>query len=291
MIAKRSASARPRPADPNRIGRDFKKRLRRGDQMVGAMVFEYLRPSLVKIFRRAGFDFIFIEKEHGIFDSRELPDFVLSARDNGVPVVSKIGSLNRSEVTRLIDAGIVGIQLPRTESREQLLELANYMKFPPLGTRAGAPCFGNVDYSWASDYDVGGRKWQKGANEATSIVAQIETAKGYENAAEIVTTPGVDMVYVGPYDFSISMGRPGEYDHPDVAGPMKEILRLCRRHGVPFGTTASGPKAAKKWIAAGCQFFDAVDELSLIDAGARQTMDTYRQMFAAHHATPARRTR
>ena len=77
-------------SDPNQLGRDFKKRLRRGDRMVGAMVFEYLRPSLVKIFRRAGFDFIFIEKEHGIFDSRELPDFVLSARDNRVPVISKI---------------------------------------------------------------------------------------------------------------------------------------------------------------------------------------------------------
>ena len=267
-------------SDPNQLGRDFKKRLRRGDRMVGAMVFEYLRPSLVKIFRRAGFDFIFIEKEHGIFDSRELPDFVLSARDNRVPVISKIGSLNRSEVTRLIVSGIVGIQLPRTESRDQLLELAQYMKFPPLGTRAGAPCFGNVDYSWASDYDVGGRRWQKGANEATCIVAQIETAKGYENAEAIITTPGVDMVYVGPYDFSISMGRPGEYDHPDVAGPMKEILALCLKHGVPFGTTASGPKAAAKWIAAGCQFFDAVDELSLIDAGARQTMAQYGQMFA-----------
>lgn len=281
MNARRSSRPRAAQPDPNRIGRDFKRRLRNGNQMVGAMVFEYLRPSLVKIFRRAGFDFIFIEKEHGIFDSKELPDFVLSARDNRVPVISKTGSLNRSEVTRLVDSGIVGIQLPRTESREQLLELAQYMKFPPIGTRAGAPCFGNVDYSWASDYDLGGRKWQKGANEATSIVAQIETARGYENAAEIVTAPHVDMVYVGPYDFSISMGRPGEYDHPDVARPMMEILKLCRKHGVPFGTTASGPKAAAKWIAAGCQFFDAVDELSLIDAGARQTMSTYREMFAS----------
>jgi 2-dehydro-3-deoxyglucarate aldolase/4-hydroxy-2-oxoheptanedioate aldolase len=162
-----STPVQRRQPDPNAIGRTFKRRLRAGETIIGAMVFEYLRPSLVKIFKRAGFDFIFIEKEHGIFDSKELPDFVLSARDNKVPVISKIGQLNRSEVTRLLDSGVVGIQLPRTESREQLSELIEYMNFPPIGSRAGAPCFGNVDYSWASDYDVGGRGWQKGANAAT----------------------------------------------------------------------------------------------------------------------------
>lgn len=264
--------------DPNALGLAFKRRLQAGDLIIGAMVFEYLRPSLVKIFANAGFDFIFIEKEHGIFDSSALPDFVLSARDNGIPVISKIGQLNRSEVTRLLDCGVFGIQLPRTESRQQLLELTDYLKFPPMGSRAGAPCFGNVDYSWPSEYASNSALWLQRANEATFIVAQIETRRGYENAEEIITTPNVDMVYVGPYDFSISMGFPGEYDHPKVAGPMREILELCTKHGRPFGTTASGPEAAARWRAAGCQFFDVVDELGLIDAGARQAVASYRQL-------------
>jgi len=266
--------------DPNALGLAFKRRINSGELIIGAMVFEYLRPSLVKIFANAGFDFIFIEKEHGIFDSAALPDFVLCARDNNVPVISKIGQLNRAEVTRLLDCGVVGIQLPRTESREQLLELTDYLKFPPLGSRAGAPCFGNVDYSWPSEYAENSALWLKSANLATAIVAQIETRRGYENAEEIITTPNVDMVYVGPFDFSISMGFPGEYDHPRVAKPMREILELCKKHGKPFGTTASGPKAAAEWRAAGCQFFDVIDELGLIDAGARQVVSTYRQLDA-----------
>ena len=264
--------------DPNALGLAFKRRLKAGDLILGAMVFEYLRPSLVKIFNNAGFDFIFIEKEHGIFDYQALPDFVLCARDNGIPVISKIGQLSRTEVTRLLDCGVVGIQLPRTESREQLLELTGYMKFPPVGSRAGAPCFGNVDYSWPSEYAGNSSLWLTNANLATVLVAQIETRRGYENAEEIITTPGVDMVYVGPFDFSISMGFPGQYDHTKVATPMREILELCKRHGVPFGTTTSGPEAAEKWRAAGCQFFDVVDELGLIDAGARQTVATYRRL-------------
>ena len=258
---------------------------------MGVMVLEYLRPSLVKILTGAGFDFLFIEKEHGIFDSHALPDFILSARDNRMPVISKIAELNRPEVTRLLDAGVVGIQLPRTESRQQLLELVEYVKYAPIGTRPGAPCFGNVDYSWASVYAEDGRRWLKNANDSTLIVAHIETALGHENAEEIISTPYLDMVYVGPYDFSISMGHPGDYDHPRVANGMRDILKVCQKHGVPFGTTPSGPKSAEAWIAAGAQFFDVVDELALIDAGARQTVNLYRKMNSEARAPKRRRAR
>ena len=85
-------------------------------------------------------------------------------------------------------------------------------------------------------------------NDETVLVVHIETRLGYENAEKIISTPGVDMVYVGPGDFSIAMGHPGDYDHRDVAGPMEEILAICKQHGVPFGTTASGIEAAQRWI-------------------------------------------
>jgi 4-hydroxy-2-oxoheptanedioate aldolase len=269
---RRRSQASPSTADPTRLGRSFRRRLRRGDLLLGGMVLEYLRPSLVKAYVRAGFDFIFLEKEHGILDSHELPDFVQCARDNGIPVISKVGELNRSEVARLLDAGVTGIQLPRTESRDDLLGLVDLAKFPPLGTRAGAPCYGNVDYAAPAD----DRAWLRRANESTLVVAHIETRLGYDNAEEIITTPRLDMVYVGPYDFSIAMDRPGEYDHPDVRQPMEEILALCKQHGVPFGTTASDPNAARRWMDAGCQFFEAVDELALLAEGATRAVAAYR---------------
>jgi 2-keto-3-deoxy-L-rhamnonate aldolase RhmA len=84
------------------------------------------------------------------------------------------------------------------------------------------------------------------------------------------------MIYVGPYDFSISMGHPGDYDHPRVRKAMDEILKLCVKHGVPFGTTPSGPKAGTRWIARGCGFFELVDELTLIREGAMQAVAAYR---------------
>jgi len=272
-MAKTSSAHLYTEHDPTALGRRFKERLRSGEVLLAGMVTEYLRPSLVKLYRYAGFDFIYIEKEHSFFEGSEMTDFVLSARDNGMPVISKVGELNRPEVARLLEAGVVGIQLPRTESREDLMTLIDYMKFPPVGTRAGAPCYGNVDYFWPED----SRAWLEQADASTTVMAHIETARGYENAEEIITTPQLDMVYVGPYDFSIAMGHPGEYDHPRVKEAMGEILDLCLKHNVPFGTTASGPEAAREWIAKGCRFFEMIDELSLIGTGAAEMVAAYRR--------------
>lgn len=272
-MASTGKSTKPRKHDPTALGRKFKQRLKAGDLLLGGIVMEYLRPSLAKIYSNVGFDFIYVEKEHGFFDGAELTDFVLAARDNQMPTIAKVGELGRAEVGRLLEAGMVGIQLPRTETREDLLTLIDYVKFPPLGSRAAAPCYGNVDYEWPADT----KAWLKKADQSTAIIAHIETALGYENAEEIVTTPNLDMVYVGPCDFSISMGYPGEYDHPQVKKAMDKILKLCLKHNVAFGTSASGPEAARKWIAKGCQFFELIDEVTLIITGATEQVDAYRK--------------
>ena len=262
---------RRRQADPNALGRAFKKRLQGRDVLIGGTATEYLRPSLVKMYAHAGYDFIYIEKEHTLMDGPELTDFVLSCRDNQMPVISKVAELNRAEVARLLEAGVIVIQLPRTESRAQLDELHDFMTFHPKGSRAGAPGYGNSDYIIPTNH----RGWIRKANEATLINVHIETGLGLENAEEIVSCPHIDMVYVGPYDFSISLGQPGDYDHPDVRKGMDRILKLCNKHGVPFGTTPSNREAAARWVARGCRFFEMATELDLIYAGACRIVDDF----------------
>jgi 2-keto-3-deoxy-L-rhamnonate aldolase RhmA len=260
--------------DPTALGRNFKKRLRRGELLIGGTVSEYARPSLIKLFCQAGFDFLFIENEHVLYGSTDLVDMMICARDNGLPVISKIPQLERASTTKLLDNGCVGIQLPRTQSRQDMETLISFMKFPPLGTRAGAPCFANVDYAWPANHP----QWLRRADESTVVVAHIETAEGLRNAEEIIATPHLDMVYVGPYDFSIAMGHPGDYGHPDVLKAMNRILEICMAHNIPFGTTAGNLDGAAYWIKRGVQFFEAVDELSLIAAGARELVDQYRKV-------------
>ena len=109
------------------------------------------------------------------------------------------------------------------EARADVETLRSYLKFPPHGTRAIAPGYGSSGYVQPPDWSA----WMAEQDEETCVVVHIETRRAYENAEEIISTPGVDMVYVGPGDFSIEMGHPGNYDHPDVAGPMQEIPVSC----------------------------------------------------------------
>ncbi len=257
---------------PTATSGSLRQLLRSQRVLVGGMVSEYLRPSLMKLYRQAGFDFAFIEYEHCWFEPTMLTATVLAARDAGLPVIAKTPQLERAEVAKLLESGVIGIQLPRTESRSDVETLLSYLKFIPQGTRAIAPGYGNSDYCQPCDW----RTWMDQQNEETVLVVHLETSAGYEHAEEIISTPGVDMVYVGPGDFSIAMGHPGKYDHPEVIGPMKEILALCLRYNVPFGTTASGIDAAGEWIKQGARFFEAVDELSLILEGASQLVGQYR---------------
>jgi len=275
-MGKTFGSPHPPKTDPNAMGRRLRRRVENGDLLVGGMIFECLQPFIVKIYKHAGFDFVYLDNEHVLMAG--LPSaaaFIQAARDNDLPVIAKCPVRGRAEVARLLEAGVTGIQLPRTESRADIEELFDYMKFTPEGTRAAAPILGNVDYVMPVDV----AQWMRDANEATLIVGHIETRRGFENFEQIVTTPGLDIIYAGPLDFSISMGHPGDFDHPEVAAAMEQMLTLCREHGVLFGTSASGMDKAGDLIRKGYRFFEAGDEMSMLHQGASRVVDGYRALL------------
>ena len=253
-------------------GRQLKARLAAREVLVGGMVLEYTRPSLMKLYQQAGYDFVYIEYEHAYFDMVAFADTVVAARDNGLPVIAKTPQLERQEVAKLLECGVVGMQLPRTETREEIETLIDYIKLYPKGSRASATGYGSSDYIKPTDR----QGWIAGQDAETTLVVHIETRSGYANAEEIVSTPGVDMVYCGPGDTSLEFDHPGDWDHPDVLGPMEQVLDLCMQHGVPFGTSVKGHESAARWIGKGALFFEEASELDLIRRGAEAIVDGYR---------------
>jgi len=253
-------------------GRQLKKRLSQGEVLIGPLLEEYAKPSLIKLFQHAGFDFVFIEYEHTYFSLSDLSTTILSARDNGLPVIAKTPQIERMEVSKLLEAGVSGIQLPRTETVEQIETLISYMKFPPSGTRAIAPGWGNSDYRMVDDW----QSWMDEQDEETTVVLHFETIKAYDNAEELVSVPGVDMVYCGPGDTSVEFGRPGDFNHPDVIKPMENVLNLCKKYKIPFGTTPLDAISAGKWAQKGATFFEAESEVGLIRSASNALIKDYR---------------
>src|SRR5262249_17841972 len=169
---------------------------------------------------------------------------------------------------------VVGIQLPWTESREQIDRLVSYVKFPPLGIRAAAPGMGNCDY----DTQVSGRQLIDTGNRETVVLAHVETRTGIDNLDSILGNPQVDILFLGMYDLSISYGRPGEFGHPDVAAAVEKALAAAKRHGKVAGMYVPSAQAAQPWVARGMRFFETASEVDLIDTGARRLVKEFRAL-------------
>lgn len=252
-------------------GRQLKKRLKDGELLIGAQMSEFVRPVLAAQYMSVGLDFLYVEFEHFFFSHHSLVDTVLAARSFGLPVVSKTPHLSRGDTQRLLDTGVVGLMIPSTDSREDLERLKSWMKFPPAGVRNLFPGLGNSSYAKPDDYKV----WMTQQDDESLVIAMIESRQGYERAEEIISTPGLDMVYMGYADFTAGLGLPFQYDHPEVDEAFHKVLRICQRYNVPFGISYLGKDFVRKWIDRGAQFFLGVDDMSFVQEGAQRLANEF----------------
>lgn len=203
-----------------------KASIRAGKPIVGFNVFECLRPSVARVLAQTGYDFVLVETEHIQHDPQTLSGFLLVARDGGIAPVVTIPSVSRAFVSRMLDAGAMGLCLCHAETATQVDELVRFMKYPPEGERALAhgP---NADYAIA---DVA--TYCREANAATLLVLKIESAKGISNASEMLDPDRVDAVVFGPGDLAADMGLHGQWDHPDVIGAMEDVIDVALTRGI-----------------------------------------------------------
>lgn len=252
----------------------LKKMLQENRVLVGMTTQHVCTPWLARLWKNSGADFVYVEYEHSFMNEADLADFVLACRMVDLPVVAKVPECSRTHVAKLLECGVIGIQLPWTESRDQIDRLASYVKFPPHGIRAAAPGMGNCDYN----LQTSGRDLIEVGNRETVILAHVETRAGIENLDAILGNPHVDVLFLGMYDLSISFGQPGDFRHPDVAAAVEKALAAANRHNKAAGMYVPNAQGAEPWIAKGMRFFETASEVDLIDSGARRTVAQFRTL-------------
>jgi 2-keto-3-deoxy-L-rhamnonate aldolase RhmA len=245
--------------------------------IVGLTTQHVTAPWLAKLWRRSGADFVYVEYEHGFFNEADLAAFVLSCRSEGLPVVAKVPECIRTAVAKLLECGVTGIQLPWSESREQIDRLVSYMKFPPLGIRALCTGTGNSDY----DLGIEARAFIEQANVDTVALAHIETRTGVENIEAILGNPHVDIVFLGMADLSVSYGHPLELSHPDIVRAAERVCSAARQAGKVVGMWVPDAEKARRWMGNGVRFFETSSEVDLIDSGARHLIAQFRTSATA----------
>jgi len=252
--------------------KSLKAMLREGRPIVGLTMQHVTDSWLAKLYRQSGCDFVYLEYEHAFFNEANLAAFVLACRAEGLPVVAKVPELTRTHVAKLLECGVIGIQLPWTESREQIDRLVSYVKFPPTGIRAAGPGYGNTDYR----IDVEVPEFIAEADRETVVIAHVETRTGVENIDSILANPYVDVVFLGIYDLSISYGQPGRFDHADFKAAVETVLASAKRHGKVMGLFAPDGEFARRWQPRGATFFETLSEVDFILQGAKNHVGAFR---------------
>lgn len=165
--------------------------------------------SIAEIMADAGFDWLCIDLEHTITDYAEAQQLILAIQSKGIKAFVRVGDNNSRIIKRILDAGADGIIVPSVNSAAEAKKAVNSIKYPPIGTRG-------VGLARAQGYGFGFESYRDGKAKEIKLIVQIEHINAINELDAIIQTDGVDGTFIGPYDLSGSLGKPGQWDEPEV---------------------------------------------------------------------------
>jgi 2-dehydro-3-deoxyglucarate aldolase/4-hydroxy-2-oxoheptanedioate aldolase len=236
-----------------------KKALKAGRCQIGCGFTQLRSTEAIRALAAAGFDWTFIDAEHGPFGIETLQDLCKAGTAAGISPIVRVADMQYALVARALDCSAQGVVFPRVESPELLARAISWTKFPPVGVRG----FGLGP--WVFDYEqvtIGDAAAH--LNDNVMVVLQIETALALERRDELLAVPGIDAVLIGPVDLSISLGVPGDFESPKLVDAMEKIRDSCVKHSVAAGTQVRSIALAKFWKERGMTFLGCGNETAFL---------------------------
>src|SRR6516165_2958886 len=256
-----------------------RERLAKGETVYGCGLQVYRAPEIPRLFAAAGFDYVFIDMEHGSFNLETAHDVIIACRLAGITPIVRVGELQYTLCARLLDSGAQGIILPRVEDPAILREALSWMRFPPAGKRGYGINPTMIRYEARSFPEI-----IEHQNLNTLAVVQFETRTAMERADELLSLPGVNIAMVGPADLSISLGVPGQFDHPTMLSTIDVLVEKCNRHGIVPGIQTRSLAMSKFWAERGMRFIGTAAEHALLLEKAKETVAALRTVAVAQKA-------
>jgi 2-keto-3-deoxy-L-rhamnonate aldolase RhmA len=250
------------------MSHDFRARLRRHDTLIGTMV-TLASAASAEVLASLGFDWLFIDCEHGAIETRELVA-ILQAVGHKTACIVRVPEAAETAIKKVLDLGAHGIIVPQVNTPEQAADVVRWARYAPEGARG-------VGLARAHGYGVTFREYLSAANREIAVIVQAEHIRAVEHIEAIVRVPGVDAVLLGPYDLSASLGKMGQIDDPEVAAAIDRVITACRAVTMPLGYFGLAAAAIQPFVARGCTMLVAgIDTLFLAD-GAKALLDELRR--------------
>ncbi len=241
----------------NRIGK-LKERLSAGKKAAGCWLFTG-SADMAEILGGCGFDAIMIDHEHGGGNLSEAIHQHRAIRSVGdTSILMRIPSNDPVAVKRALDAGMEGIMFPLVNTAAEAKTAVDACRFPPTGTRGNG-----IGAARAAVFGRDAEAYFAAFEEKLLIICQIETKQAVENIEEIAAVDGVDMLFIGPYDLSGSIGKPGAFDDPEVKALFEEARDRIKASGKWLGCISSGADQTNTLYEEGFDFLLCASETNL----------------------------
>ena len=250
-------------------GEELKNKVQSGGVIYGTMLSLSRNPRWAASMSAFGLDYVIIDTEHSPRGRDDVADFLAAFSFSGVVPIVRVPIPDSHYVTMAIDAGAQGVLAPYCETVEEVKEVVGATKWRPLkGALVKSAVEKGVFPSEAT------KEYLENRNRDNVCIIGIESVPAVENLDNILNVNGIDAIFVGPNDLSISLGVPDQYDHPEYEGALRQILTTCKAHGVPTLIHHQTIALTQKWLKEGARFV-------LYSTDSRTMHNGFRSEFSA----------
>ena len=256
-------------------GAELKARVQNGGIVYGTMISMGRNPRWGSAFSNFGIDYAIIDTEHSPRGRTDVADFIAAFSFSGVVPIVRIPIPDSHYVTMALDAGAQGILAPYCETVAEAKEVVGAAKWRPLKGELLRKAVDSGEFPSQAT-----KEYLEARNHNNVCIVGIESVPAIENLENILKVGGIDAIFVGPNDLSITLGIPDQYDHPDYEAALREIISKCQAAGVPTLMHHQTVPLTIKWLQEGARFV-------LYSSDARSMHNAYRDEFGAIKAAGA----
>ena len=259
------------------IDYEFKRQVLAGEPKIGSFM-NTGSPIAVELAAQAGLDWMTLDLEHGMGSwDRVLQQLMTVAGQKTFPVI-RLPFVRQEYFKKAFDMGAMGVMAPYIETAEQAAEVVQFTRYPPRGIRGVAVS------NRGAQFGARFAEWLERCHEATLVIVQVESRKALENLDGIAATEGVDVLFIGPLDLSVSLGIPQQWDHPDFIAAKAAVVAAAKKHGKAAGILGFKPEQAPGFLAEGFTLQSIGSDGGNLYAGFRNLAEKAGAAFEAHKA-------
>lgn len=252
-------------------GTELRAKMRGGERVYGTMVSLIRNTRWANIYGRLGFDYVIVDTEHSPTGRSEAADLAAALLHVGICPVIRVPTTEPHQTIMGLDAGFHGVLVPYCETAEEVKTVVNAARLRPL--KGALHDAARDTGTYPSDAT---KQYLESRNQNVTVIIGIESVRAIENLEKILDVGGIDAIFIGPNDLSITLGVPDEYDNPKFLEATEYIIATAQKYGIPAGGHWQTEKDVERWMGKGSRFILFSSDMRALTEGYRHSLDKFR---------------